>query len=736
MIQPQRVWAAVTFTDAAVAAGQLDFTAAAVKRDLIAQAVGTCDVGGGAIDPAIAAYISPEVDGTSAAARTVADTLDDPWRTAAGLPQTGTLQPWFGTTTGAIANSSPNLFTINGVSVDVTLVNLTPVSSCTGTVNSGSTPQLVQAATLQANAPRPSSLFDSLGNHPSYWNENVGSTSSRNAILFTFSQPVAAFGAWFGDVETRTDGNGTPALLRLLDASGNRIGNDIPVTPTTISNGGAFAPIDQSQCGSNALDRACGNSSTRWIGFVDASARVKQVLVIVGDDDFGDNGNTEHLSFIGANIVSAVTTSITGTIFADQDGNKLQNGTETGTNAGGLNAVLVDSANKVIATTSVAANGTYAFGNVSASAYTVLITTNAATVNSAPPTVALPSNWVNTGENLSNTPDATIDGKVSVTVSTSPVTGVNFGLDRLPDTTDLTPAAQANPSGTATVPVPTLAGIDSEDGGLGVGSRFKIVTLPTNGTLYYNGIVVTPGQVITSYEATKLTIDPNDGAITTSFTYAAVDAAGQADPTPATVTMPFTTAANVLLVKRITAINGDRTQNPNDNTPLNVFVDDTTSVKAADDNNSRWIANYLKGAINAGKVKPGDTIEYTIYFLNAGNANANNVRICDRIRPNQAFQPNGYGPGTGVQLQLGTAIVMDLTNANDSSDRTQFIAAGGSVPTNCNIASANTDGVIAVDLTGAIGTGNPALAVLPGATGAGSPNDSYGFFRLITKVNP
>ena len=51
---------------------------------------------------------------------------------------------------------------------------------------------------------------------------------------------------------------------------------------------------------------------------------------------------------------------------------------------------------------------------------------------------------------------------------------------------------------------------------------------------------MTLNQVITSYDPTKLTVDPNDGAVTVSFTYAAVDAAGKVDPTPATVTMPFT----------------------------------------------------------------------------------------------------------------------------------------------------------------------------------------------------
>ena len=34
--------------------------------------------------------------------------------------------------------------------------------------------------------------------------------------------------------------------------------------------------------------------------------------------------------------------------------------------------------------------------------------------------------------------------------------------------------------------VPTLSGSDPEDGTLGAGNTFKITSLPTNGTLYYN----------------------------------------------------------------------------------------------------------------------------------------------------------------------------------------------------------------------------------------------------------
>jgi uncharacterized repeat protein (TIGR01451 family) len=213
-------------------------------------------------------------------------------------------------------------------------------------------------------------------------------------------------------------------------------------------------------------------------------------------------------------------------------------------------------------------------------------------------------------------------------------------------------------------------------------------------------------------------------------------------PIPTPITLPTVTDANVLLVKRITAINGDRTKNPNDNTPLNAVVDDST----ASDNNTGWplptsgtpaISTFLLGAVDAGKVKPNDTLEYTIYFLNAGGLPAPNVRVCDRLTPNQIFEPNTYGTGSGVQIQLGTSAAQNLTNLSDTSDRTQYITAPTAAPTNCNLTNpANNDGVVLVDITGNTGTGVPNLTSLPSTTAPGSPNDSYGYIRFVTRVKP
>jgi hypothetical protein len=91
---------------------------------------------------------------------------------------------------------------------------------------------------------------------------------------------------------------------------------------------------------------------------------------------------------------------------------------------------------------------------------------------------------------------------------------------------------------------PALTGTDPEDGAMGSGNgqSLKITTIPTNATLYYNGSPVTTGQTITNYTSSLLTVDPTfAGSGTVDFEYAWIDEAGEEDPTPATVTINFST---------------------------------------------------------------------------------------------------------------------------------------------------------------------------------------------------
>jgi uncharacterized repeat protein (TIGR01451 family) len=192
------------------------------------------------------------------------------------------------------------------------------------------------------------------------------------------------------------------------------------------------------------------------------------------------------------------------------------------------------------------------------------------------------------------------------------------------------------------------------------------------------------------------------------------------------------TKANVLLVKRITAIRDNSTKNPNDNTVLNTFVDNSTSTN---DNNLYWPSNYLIGAIDAGKIQSGDSIEYTLYFLNAGLVDAQSLKICDLITAYQSFQTGVYGGvGKDIQIQIGTNPVQYLTAVNDPLDRAQVYPPAATI-SGCNLQAANTNSfVVAVGVTGAANTGIPDLTAIPGSTAAGTPNNSYGLVRFKTIV--
>jgi hypothetical protein len=435
--------------------------------------------------------------------------------------------------------------------------------------------------------------------------------------------------------------------------------------------------------------------------------------------------------------------TVSGVIWNDANGSVTQTTGENGTNAGGLFVYAVNGSGTVIDKASVQTDGTYKLLVPNSQSYTLRLSINGTpTPGQSAPTASLPSGWVNTGENLNGTSETTTLGEIAVAVGTSDVINQNFGIERSPDTTPITAPSQKNPGGSIQVQAPTLNGNDPEDGSLGVGKSFKIFGPATNGKLYYNGTLITASQVITNYDPALLKIDPDNssGSITVTFSYAAIDAAGKEDPTPAVISIPFTVgSAKVLLVKRITAINGNRIKNPNDNRPLNTFVDDTTSPLASDDNHPNWPSNYLLGEINAGQVKPGDTIEYTIYFLNAEGASASQLLVCDRIIGVQTFQANAYGIGKDMQLQKGNTTPTDLTQANDLLDRARFLTTSTSAPASCNLlpvpSGAADNGTVVFGITGSGSTAQPDWIAVPGASAPGTPTDAYGFVRFTTKVN-
>lgn len=205
----------------------------------------------------------------------------------------------------------------------------------------------------------------------------------------------------------------------------------------------------------------------------------------------------------------------------------------------------------------VAADGTYSFQVDPNTTYTLYIADFVGCIEDC----VLSTNIAkSTGEHIGNGPgsDGTPDSKIIVEVGANSVTEVNFGYDYLPIPTRAIANPQPNPLGNNQVLVPTLTGVDREDGYYSGISNTNTIRLylyvadhygnpelgdfasgPNYSTLYYNGLPVTDGQVILNYDPTKLTVDPVDGNVTVQFSFSQLDAAGLQASRPVTVTMPF-----------------------------------------------------------------------------------------------------------------------------------------------------------------------------------------------------
>jgi hypothetical protein len=275
-----------------------------------------------------------------------------------------------------------------------------------------------------------------------------------------------------------------------------------------------------------------------------------------------DNAGKEDLT-PGSVTMPFSNISFAGNVF--NDGNGLNgSGNVDGNGIGVLNgtqlyANLLNAAGtQVVATVPVNTDGTYSFFGVTPGVgYQVQLSANAGTVSAAPPATSLPNGWQNTGEDCCDNSgsDGTINGLVTVPTVTADVTNINFGLNSLPESENITAVPQINPGGTIQAPVPALVGTDLESGNLGSGNTVRIDVIPnptTQGILYYDAdgpggaapVAVTAGQVINNYNPAYLTVDPMASDATqpnvlVTFQYSVQDGAGAFDPTPSTVQLQF-----------------------------------------------------------------------------------------------------------------------------------------------------------------------------------------------------
>ncbi|GAB3759595.1 hypothetical protein GCM10028817_34380 [Spirosoma pomorum] len=240
--------------------------------------------------------------------------------------------------------------------------------------------------------------------------------------------------------------------------------------------------------------------------------------------------------------------TISGTVLNDANGLTDNVISGTATNGGGTLYVIVSNTttNTVVASTLVPSSGVYSLTGLYPATYSVRLSTTSVAAGAVTPAVSLPANYTSIGEGTAVAGDGTPNGITSVTLTTSNVTGVNFGLDQLPLPTSVTLTAQNNPGGTNSVIVPSTIpnGTDAD----GLVARVLYTAFPVNATsISIGGTVYTaatfPAGGVTVAVGTTLLIDPADGAVTVSVSFRVIDDALQPSLATGTITIPFTCPA-------------------------------------------------------------------------------------------------------------------------------------------------------------------------------------------------
>ncbi len=258
--------------------------------------------------------------------------------------------------------------------------------------------------------------------------------------------------------------------------------------------------------------------------------------------------------------------TISGTLYHDPNGitDNLINGTPTGkVMTSPVYAYLTDSTNKVVRRTTLnSITGVFTFPTADVfTNYQLRLSTVSVNLGDPPPPdaglEAISGNWAHTADgfginNIAGTgiKPGVAKGIVSVTTAATNITGVNFGIERLPSsdnyrTTISQPAMNSFLTLNGGVNPPVLSGADPEDyvaGGVLSNRTVIIDSIPANAELYYNNSLVAKGLKVSSFSPDLLQvkfINPTSGSNTVTFMYSYVDNANMKDPTPATYTLAW-----------------------------------------------------------------------------------------------------------------------------------------------------------------------------------------------------
>jgi uncharacterized repeat protein (TIGR01451 family) len=416
----------------------------------------------------------------------------------------------------------------NGSSVTNTakITSTEPVNNNALTASASGIIGVVPQADLAISKTGPANLTQ--GDPASYtltvWNRG-GSATSGATVVDTMPTNITGViwactgfgGAQCSSGVSNTNGSGNLSLL-----TGNLPVNSSPSPPSS----GAYLQISVTGTASTSGNISNTATVTAPSGMLDPSS---------------NNSSSVNTS------IAVPVYSVSGPIWDDANASLTIDSSESGTNPSGLSVYAVDAGNLVVGKASVQADGTYSISGLLANTYTLRLSSDASkNLGDTVLAPSLPAGWINTGENIGGTTEITTPGEIAITVGSSNLTKLGFGIEKLPNTDNQTVIAQINPGGTNTVQVPTITYTDLEDNA-GISSTAPAIcieTLPANATLAYNGSSIGSAPFcIAGYNPALLTIDPQAGDQTVLFTVSAKDAAGQKSATPATISMTFTNQA-------------------------------------------------------------------------------------------------------------------------------------------------------------------------------------------------
>ncbi len=265
--------------------------------------------------------------------------------------------------------------------------------------------------------------------------------------------------------------------------------------------------------------------------------------------------------------------SLSGTVFHDLNKDGILAGLDVGVNgvASPMYVYVIKSDGKVVSRTNVKADGTYQFSAENGVPFIpaaagdvglklVLSTQDIAEGEMISNTVSTTTGFVKVSENKNGSTGMEIetfdDGFMRFTNSSLDFANINFGVNALPESYNITKSINGSPVIGQSIPLTDqpLQGSDpisSPTAGSWATNSILITSLPTNGfDVYYNGVKITAADIgssgfrIDNYDPSKLTVQATGstpmGTANTSFTYSVIDNQNASDPTPASYDITFT----------------------------------------------------------------------------------------------------------------------------------------------------------------------------------------------------